>query len=393
MTASSAPRHLVSVWNPAYAVDAMDAHVAVLVERARAHRRGQIAEEEVHVWWGRVRSERRQAELPHLPDVLELDAQIEAETPTYLYLTDYHSLYVADLARITVDDVRAKGEDAIPAYYRDMECDLWFQLWDIRRLVAQDTRAVVQELRHLKNTRYHDQPVSLYGGVVELPLVVWRETEVDWFGDREALTEGFLWAERDAEFRSEAGRLGADLRDNLFGARIWNLMEPATRTFLASAEAVLRARREDPVFDFSIPAVEYAKALETEANAVVFGLLRRALHERPLRDRLVRAGDRELDLGRPVPHQSLGTLRRLLLDDPVVKDAIRRVASAHVTYFTDEYRLPAQLEKVQELRNPAAHSEAVSRERLLRFRDELMGIGGMGVLVELVIRKERGQDQ
>jgi hypothetical protein len=31
------PPHLVSVWNPAYAVDAMDAHVAVLVERARPH--------------------------------------------------------------------------------------------------------------------------------------------------------------------------------------------------------------------------------------------------------------------------------------------------------------------------------------------------------------------
>ncbi len=116
--------------------------------------------------------------------------------------------------------------------------------------------------------------------MVELPLVVWREAEVDWFGDREALTEGLLWAEKDAEFRSEAARLSADLRDNLFGPRIWNLMEPATRTFLASAEAVVRARREDPVFDFSGAAVEYAKALETEVNAIVPPLVRRALEDR-----------------------------------------------------------------------------------------------------------------
>lgn len=68
-------RHLVSVSNPAYAVDAMDAHVAVLVERARAHRRGEISEDEVHVWWGLVRSARRQDELPHLPDVRELASQ------------------------------------------------------------------------------------------------------------------------------------------------------------------------------------------------------------------------------------------------------------------------------------------------------------------------------
>lgn len=381
------PRHLVSVWNPAYAVDAMDAHLSVLVERARAHRRGEIPEEEVHVWWGRIRSTRRQEELPHLSDVLALDDQVVAEVPTYLYLTDYNSLYVADLARITVDDVRAKGETAIPAYYRDRECDLWFQLWDMRRLIVQDTRAVVQELKHLMNTRYHDQPVSLYGGMVELPLVVWREAEVDWFGDREALTDGLLWAEKDAELRSEAARLSADLRDNLFGARIWNLMEPATRTFLASAEAVVRARREDPVFDFSGTAVEYAKALETEVNAIVLPLVRRALEDRPPWERTVHVDGRDLDLGRPLPHQTLGTLRRLLLEEPIVKKALQGAASGHVTYFTDRYKLPRQMERVQGLRNPAAHSQAVGREDVLRLRDELLGIGRPGVLVELVGRK------
>ena len=381
------PRHLVSVWNPAYAVDAMDAHVAVLVERARAHRRGEIPEDEVHVWWGRIRSARRQEELPHLSDVLALDDQIEADVPTYLYLTDYSSLYVADLARITVDDVRAKRETAIPAYYRDQECDLWFQLWDVRRLVVQDTRAVVQELRRLRNLRYHEQPVSLYGGMVQLPLLVWREAEVDWFGDRAALTDGLLWAEKDAEFRSEAARLSADLRDNLFGPRIWNLMEPATRTFLASAEAVVRARREDPVFDFSGTAVEYAKALETEVNAIVLPLVRSALEDRPQGERLVHVDGRELDLGRPVSHQTLGALRLLLTREPVVKKALQHAASAHVGYLTDPYKLPGRMEAVQELRNPAAHSKAIGREEVLKVRDELLGIGRPGVLVELVGRK------
>ncbi|MEQ9570180.1 MAG: hypothetical protein RLN75_08325 [Longimicrobiales bacterium] len=270
------PRHLVAVWNPAYAVDAMDAHVNLLIERARAHRAGRLeSEDEVHVWWGRITSPRRKEPLPHLADVLELDDQIQDGVPTVLYLTDYHSLYVADLSEITVDDVRARGAE-VPAYYGDMQCDLWFGIWDVRRLVAEDTRAVIQELRKLHNTRYHDQPVSLYGGITELPLIVWRETEMDWFGDRAALTEGRLWAERDGEFRSEVGRLSADLRDNLFGARLWHLMEPATRTFLASAEAVVRARRDDPAFDFSGAAVEYAKALETEVNAVLRHFMRMA---------------------------------------------------------------------------------------------------------------------
>ncbi|MFG0313191.1 MAG: hypothetical protein ACF8LL_03270, partial [Phycisphaerales bacterium] len=75
-SAPSAPaRHLLSVWNPAYAVDAMDAHVSVLVDQARRHRAGEagVSEDHVYVWWGRVRSERREGALPHLVDVLALD--------------------------------------------------------------------------------------------------------------------------------------------------------------------------------------------------------------------------------------------------------------------------------------------------------------------------------
>lgn len=348
------PRHLVSVWNPAYATDAMDAHINVLIDRARAHREGRLeSEDEVHVWWGRITSPRRKEPLPHLADVLELDRQIKDGTPTYLYLTDYHSLYVADMSEVTVSDVRAKGAVGIPAYYKELDCDVWFGVWDIRRLVAQDTRAVIQELRKLHNTRYHDQPVSLYGGITELPLIVWRATEMDWFGGHAELTEGRLWAERDAELRGEVGRLSADLRDNLFGDRIWHLMEPATRTFLASAEAVVRTRRDDPAFDFSGAAVEYAKALETEVNAVLRVLMQRAYAGTDINKRMAIVDGRPVDLGTAFPHQSIGALRRLLEEEPLVKRGIERVAASHVKYVTDEYKLPRQLEKVRELRNPA----------------------------------------
>lgn len=378
------PRHLVAVWNPDYATDAMDAHVNLLIERARAHRDGRLeSEDEVHVWWGRIASPRRRDPLPHLADVLAIDDQIRKGVATHLYLTDYRSLYVADLSEVTVDDVRARGAD-VPGYYRGLECDVWFGLWDIRRVVAHDTPAVIQELRRLHNTRYHDQPVSLYGGITELPLIVWREAEIDWFGDRSELTEGRLWAERDGELRGEVDRLSADLRDNLFGPRIWRRMEPATRTFLASAEAVVRARRDDPAFDFSGPAVEYAKALETEANAVLRHFMRRAWADASINRRMAHIEGRPLDLGRAIPHQTIGALRRLLLEEPLVRQGLRAVAPEHEKHLTDPYKLPAQLERVQKVRNPAAHSEPVDRDAILEVRDELMGIGRTGVLLELV---------
>ena len=56
-----------------------------------------------------------------------------------------------------------------------------------------------------------------------------------------------------------------------------NLRGETERTFLATGEALLRAHREDPRFDFSATAMEYAKAVETELNALVFPALRREL--------------------------------------------------------------------------------------------------------------------
>jgi hypothetical protein len=66
--------------------------------------------------------------------------------------------------------------------------------------VADDTGMVIAELRALRNLGYHDMPVSLYGGVVDLPLIVERTDGRRYFDDenRDRITDGKLWAELDA---------------------------------------------------------------------------------------------------------------------------------------------------------------------------------------------------
>src|SRR5262245_27031975 len=151
-------RHLISVWNPSYAADAMDATVALLLARARDYRERKIEEDEVYVWWGKVKSSNRQQPLPHLADIVAMDAALSpeggAEREVHLYLTDYRSLYVGHVAEIVVgDELDLEDEaDHAPAYYRTagLKCDCWFQLFDIRRVIADDTVAVVEELKKLR---------------------------------------------------------------------------------------------------------------------------------------------------------------------------------------------------------------------------------------------------
>ena len=385
------PRHLLSVWNPSYADDAMDRHLEVLLRWAAARRDGRADDDDVYVWWAKLRSPNRQAPLPHAGEVLDLASQIDAGIETHLYLTDYSSLYVAHLVEVTAENVLEDfpdERDHMPTYYDQHDSDFWFRIWDIRRLVAGDPPATIEELKRLRNVRYHDRPVSLYGGIVDLPLIVTREDGASWFADIGALTEGRRWAERDAELKGETERLSAELRDNLLGKEIWDALESSSRTFLTTAEAVFRARRGDPGFDFSGSAVEVTKAVETELNALIFPVLRRILAKAPPAQREVRTNEGLLDLGGRVSHQSLGTIRKLL-DDDTTRQPLRTALPHDWRWLEGE--LPAQLEPVRDLRNPAAHDRAVAREEMGRLRQSVLGIGCEGLLVRIVRAKLRSR--
>jgi hypothetical protein len=389
----AAPRHLVTVWNPAYAATAMDAHLEVLLRAADRPAGPTAADSEAeppYVWWAKLRSENRQQPLPHTADVLALQAQIDRGEETHLYLTDYRSLYVGLLEEITADDLLAEhpGEvDQMPGYYVDRPVDFWFRLADVRLLVADDTVTVIEELRHLRNVRYGDRPVSLYGGMVELPLVVTRGDGRRWFADRDAFTDGRLWARRDAEHRGALEEMGRELRENLLGEEVWAALELTTRSFLGAAEAVFRAHREDPGFDFSGAAVSYAKAVEAELNALVFGLAGRELRTARPADREVWVDGRRLDLGGAVPHQTLGTLKGLLERDDTVREVMKRRLPHDAAWVLGE--LPHGLARVMELRNPAAHSETTTFGRVAPRRAEILGIGREGLLVRLARVKMR----
>ena len=381
----SKSRHLVAVWNPSYAADAMDEHLRILVEWSEKHQHGKVGRDEVFVWWARLRSVNRNAMLPHIDEVLGLCTQIEAGVETHLYLTDYRSLYVAHLADITNEPLLEQypdDADHLPAYEHDRPADLYFQLWDIRRLVADDTIATVEELKNLRNVRYDLRPVSLYGGMTDLPLIVERPDPRLWFSDDGALTQGRLWAEHDVALRGETDRVSRDLRENLFGDRIWSLLEHGTRAFLATGEAMFRARRADPSFDFSAVAVEYAKALETELNAIVFAPLRKLYSKGNSTRRHTRVADAMLDLGGSVPHQTLGTVLHLLEHNDDVRAGLRsELSQTHAEFMLRD--VVYQLRPVAEIRNPAAHSERLTRAQVSELRERVLGIGQDGLICRL----------
>ncbi|MCL7963672.1 MAG: hypothetical protein M8860_12585, partial [marine benthic group bacterium] len=131
------------------------------------------------------------------------------------------------------------------------------------------------------------------------------------------------------------------------------------------------------------------KAVETELNALLFPSLRRLLARAPVTDREVWAGASLLDLGSSVPHQTLGTLRHLLKGEEKIRQPLRAALSHDWRWLEGE--LPAQLEPILDLRNPAAHERTVEREEMGRLRQSVLGIGCEGLLVRIVRAKLRSR--
>ena len=137
-------RHLVAVWNPSYSSSAMDEHLTVLLRWARQHDEGGAEDDDLYVWWGKVRSPNRQRPQANPTEIREAAAAGNTEE-VHLYLTDYRSLYVGQVIGVADADLSEQERQHVPAYYakRDLKCDFWFKLGDIRRLVVDDTLQVI----------------------------------------------------------------------------------------------------------------------------------------------------------------------------------------------------------------------------------------------------------
>ncbi|HKY97811.1 MAG TPA: hypothetical protein VJL35_08130, partial [Gemmatimonadaceae bacterium] len=240
----------------------------------------------------------------------------------------------------------------------------------------------VDELKKLRNIAYHDMPVSIYGGMVNLPLIVTRPDGARYFEHdvRDQLTDGRYWVEFDGE-HSGIGSTERELREHCFGEDNWARLDPGTRTFIATAEKLYRDHRNDVSFDFSPVVIDFAKAFEVQTNI----LLRNALMRLKPLDRTVNLDGRSTDLAKAGPY-SLGTLALILGEMNTVNMLLKRQFASGGEWFTAS--LPAILKDLAAARNPAAHSSSLDRETVRTLRNHYLGIGCEGDFIKLA--KVRG---
>jgi hypothetical protein len=364
----------------------MDEHLAVLLRQAAAQRT-HATDDDPYVWWGRVHSINRRSDLPHLESIRAIESSLDAEDApeTHLYLTDYRSLYVAQLAEIHRGPLRQSETDHVPAYYATdrLACDFWFKLWDIRRLVVDDLPETIEQLKKLRNVHYHDQPVSLYGGMVNLPLVVTRPDALTFFepDERDLATDDDLWAQFDASIGAQVASVERSLRFDLLGEMAWNAFDPTVRSFIATAEKIYRDHRSDLAFDFSSVLGSFSKALEVHVG----GLLRAACAKMPPLIRRMNVDGKSVDLAqeRALSLQSL--IHALGRDEERRKVLVDSLVNGQ--WLTGPF--VAVLGQFREVRNAGIHEKRIDESTARQWRNSLLGVGTEGHLVQLAKVKPR----
>lgn len=359
----------------------MEEHLAVLLDFAKREADRQVAVEDVYVWWGKVRSANRQTPQAHKDEIRLVGRTLDADDPpeTHLYLTDYRSLFVGELGAVRERELPESEWAHVPSYYREerLSCDFWFQLHDIRRLVHDDLPSVIESLKALRNTHYGDRPVSLYGGMVDLPLVVYRSDGARFFDpdERGELTGDRLWAEFDAETGTGIAAIERSLREDLLGDTAWSGLEVTTRTFIATGEKLFREHRGDLAFDFAPVIGSFAKALEVQVNATLRSVLPKL---KPI-TRQANIGGRTVDLA-AFRALTLGELAHAIGGERALSEGLTSVL-ANGVWFTGQ--LPVILDGFAAVRNPGTHVDRVDRQTALHWRNRLLGVGSVGDFVEL----------
>jgi hypothetical protein len=120
-----------------------------------------------------------------------------------------------------------------------------------RSLTPETGEGRIGKLRRLNDTRYHERPAPLNGGMVDLALIVTRSNEVNWFRDRDLLTDGQLWAERESELNALPSQVLRKVytdkseaeRSLLLAGPALNLGQRFTRQSLGALMVLLKEKR------------------------------------------------------------------------------------------------------------------------------------------------------
>jgi len=157
--------NILSLYNPYYNKNVIELHLDLLKEN------GVVA-------FGKVRSQLRDYAHPNQKTLDDIYSETTKKNPSQLFLTDYSSIYVANVISVNKDINFIK----VPKYYDGLEVEYWFVFDDLRLIIYKDFELIRDQiLANFLATNFNNRTYTVYGNPYIYPMQVTMKEEINYF--------------------------------------------------------------------------------------------------------------------------------------------------------------------------------------------------------------------
>jgi len=359
--------NIIILYNPYYQKNVIEQHLKILKEN------GIVA-------FGKIKSIMRDYEHPNEIVLNELYETISQENPMQLFLTDYSSIYVANV-------IAVKEERTIfvktPQYYDSMDVEKWFIFDDLRLIVEDDFELVRDKvLANFKATNFNNRTYAVYGNNYVYPMQVTMKEEINYF---EKEDKGFKYYTNI--FKSD---LELQTKQNLinftFGKDIFYDFAPNTQDNIIASEIEYMQNKHNPLYDYSSLIVKYSKAVELELHRFMKALFKKLIDsDNRLGSLTYSVQGRDYQLDDIQEYKANYGTYKFLLKKYEIKDAINMQLFDSQLRFFIIVIIPKFITTMQNIRNESVHGGTTTFKEATIIRNSILGIGQSSFLGELII--------
>lgn len=356
-------KNILILYNPYYQSDVIEQHLQIMIDNEQ-------------VAFGKVRSKLNTTQNSFENDLEEIYQSVDETNHLQLFLTDYSSLFVAKVVKITNEDMSSIA----PRYYKEKNLDVekWFIISDLRELVRDDFKGIRDyHLANLTTPNFGNHTYALYGNSYTYPLIVDMKYGINYFDDE---TKHYPNVFQTEEF--------LDIKNNLikysFGTKYVNYMHPDTINNIISAEIEYQQNYTNPLYDFSSVVIKYSKTIEQEIYILIKYLFQMLTKQQPeimnISYNIQGCEHTIRDIFHNKPN--LGTYKFLLKNEMILQSIDLYCDKSLKFYIIKD--IPYYINLIQDIRNEAVHSKQPLHDDIHKLREKIIGITHESIIINLV---------
>ena len=363
-------KNIIILYNPYYQEDVIEQHLEILKDK------GAVA-------FGKVKSALKNQEHPNEQKLEELYGEVSKEKHMQLFLTDYNSIFVANVIAVKKDKTILIKT---PKYYDSLDVEQWY-VFDDLRLIVKDNFSLIRDkiLSNFKAVNYNNRTYAIYGNPYVYPMQITMKEEIDYF---EKDDESFKFYTNI--FKSELElQTKQSLIDFTFGSDIFYSFNSNTQDNIISAQIEYLQNKHNPLYDFSSVVVKYSKAVELELHRfmkIVFKYL--CDRDNYLSNIDYSIQGRDYVLSDIQEHKANYGTYKFLIRNPKIKRAINDYISQKDLKSFIITTIPKFISIMQNIRNESVHGGSTTLKECNDIRDNMLGIGKSSFLGDLIVNKK-----